>query len=73
MSERHEVGRELTAEQRTMYFQLGSEIQAHRTMRLGFRVDADKCHRQALSALRATNWRSVKTAKSVLFTSRVLR
>jgi hypothetical protein len=66
----YEIGRTLTPEQRSMFFRLGAIIQGSLTVRYRFSVDANYAHEQALLALEACNWKSIKLAQAILHAMR---
>jgi hypothetical protein len=64
------VGRTLSAEQRSMFFRIGAELQSRAAVRLGRLPDANPYHEQALWALETTAWKSLKAARALLSVSR---
>lgn len=60
-----EVGRTLEPKQRSMYFQIGSELFGRQNANRGY-SNMDRAHEQALAALHSTNWKSMKAARAML-------
>lgn len=63
---RYEIGRTLEPRQRSMFFQLGNEIDSNRRTAWGFAPNADDCHETAFAILETVNWKSLKAARALL-------
>jgi hypothetical protein len=69
----HEVAKEMTPKQKSMYFQLGAEVANRKAVQYGFRTDSmeNYAHELALVYLAATEWKSLKAARAMMTVRRV--
>jgi len=61
MEKYHKAAKNLTGKEKDLYFRLGAEMMAHRTAKA-----ADLTYNDAMWALGATSFKSVKAARALL-------